>query len=170
MTTMKKLPLLILLAIASRKMAQNIYIKSLQSGFAALVPAMILSSVATLFSAFIFNDGGMMSGLIAAEILANLRSVSTSITNATTQMLSILTAISISYYYQKNKNFDNPLGAFSLAFILMIILMPLTNPITIGEAAGEVSNMLFRLYRIKRIDHCHHCRTFWHRSIHQIQQ
>lgn len=146
MTTMKKTSIIDTMASASRKMAQNIYIKSLQSGFASLVPAMILSSVATLFSAFIFNDGGMMSGLIAADILSNLRSISTTITNATTQMLSILTAISISYYYQKNKNFDNPLGAFTMAFILMIILMPLTNPVTVGETAGEVSNMLSFTY------------------------
>lgn len=134
------------LAATSRKMAQNIYVKSLQSGFASLVPAMILTSVGTLLSAFIFNDGGICAGFLSAEILANIRGIATSIANGTTQMLSILTAISISYYFQKNKNFDNPLGAFTTAFILMIILMPLTNPVTIGEVSGEVRNMLSFTY------------------------
>mgnify|MGYP003103006409 CR=1 FL=1 len=94
------------LASASRKMAQNIYVKSLQSGFASLVPAMILTSVGTLLSAFIFNDGGLCAGFLNAEILANIRSIATSIANGTTQMLSILAAISISYYFQKSKNFS----------------------------------------------------------------
>lgn len=128
--------------VLSRKFAANDYVKAIQGGFSAFMPLMLLSSLATLLSALVFNDGGFLSGFINAETLGLIRSVFTTITNGTNNIISIVLAAAIAYYLAKAKNFENQIGAVMTAISIMVIFMPLSVPVTIGEVTGEVSNML----------------------------
>ncbi len=126
----------------SGKFAANPYVRAIQGGFTAFMPLMIMSSLATLFSALIFNDGGILSGLLAAETLADIRTIFTSITNGSNNILSLVLAGGIAYYLCKAKSFENTIGAIMTAIAVMIIFMPLTVSVTVGETSGEVSNLI----------------------------
>lgn len=141
-TLTQKKSLLDKVTVISRKFASNDYVKAIQGGFSAFMPLMILSSLATLLSALVFNDGGFLSGMINAETLSAIRSIFTMITNGSNNIISIVLVAGIAYYLAKTKNFENQIGAVMTAISIMVIFMPLTFPVTVGDVSGEVNNML----------------------------
>lgn len=134
------------ITVFSRKLAANNYIKSIQSSFMAFIPLMMLSSFATLFSSLIFNDGGILSGFMTAETLESIRTIFTSVTNGTNNIISLALAVAISYYLSKYKNFDNPIGAVLSVLSIMVIIMPLTLAVTSEETTINATNMISFTY------------------------
>ena len=133
------------LAVFSRKLAGYPSVKSIQEGFSATIPLLMLSSVATLVDA-IFATDGIVSGLFTEEILSSIRTIAASITNGTNNILSIAIAVAISYYYAKNKNFKDTIGCVINSLTIMVIFMPLSVSATIGETTGEISGVLSYTY------------------------
>lgn len=140
MTTLQKF------AAYSGKIASNPYVRAVQSGFVSIIPALILSSVATLLNAFIFNDGGILSGAIAADTLATIRQVFTATINATSNMLAIIVAAGIAYNLAKLKGYKNELGCVIMAVIIMFMLMPTTINVTVDETTVAGTNIFSTSY------------------------
>lgn len=138
----QKMTLMQRLATWSNKFASNVYIRAIQGGFVAIIPAMILSSVATLLSTYILNDGGILSGFVAADALATVRLACTAITNGTTNLLGFIVVIGISYNLSTYKGFDNVLGSVLCALITMVVLMPTQVQVTIDDFTGLASGVI----------------------------
>lgn len=130
----------------SGKIASNPYVRATQSGFVSIIPALILSSLATLLNAFIFNDGGILSGAIAADTLAVVRQVFTAAINATSNLLAIIVAAGISYNLAKLKGYRNELGCVIMAVIVMFMLMPTTIDVTVDDATVAGTNIFSTSY------------------------
>lgn len=132
--------------VFSRKLAANNYVKAIQSGFLTFIPLMMLSSVATLFSSLIFNDGGICAGFLSAEVLADIRTIFTSLTNGTSNIISLALAVAFSYYLCKNKGFDNSIGAMLSVLSIMVVVMPLTIQVTAGDVSVDASSVISFTY------------------------
>lgn len=133
-------------AAFSGKIAANPYVRSVQSGFVAILPVLILSSVATLLNAFIFNDGGILSTVLDAGMLATVRQVFTAAINASSNMLAIVVAAGIAYNLAKIKGYKNELGCIIMAVVAMFMLMPTTIDVTVDDVTVAGTNIFSTAY------------------------
>ncbi len=117
----------------SAKIGNQVHLRSLRDAFTTIMPMFILAGIAVLTNNVIFP------WVLHGEMLAKFQIFGTVITNGTLNIAGLLIAPMIGYCLARNKNFDNPISATSVATSVLVIMMAVNVALTPVDGKVPVS-------------------------------
>jgi len=126
--------------VFSARLGNQVHLRSLRDGFTTIMPMFIMAGLAVLINNVLFP------WIFSGDTLTKWQSFGNVISNGTLNIAGLLVAPMIAFFLSKNKGFENPISATSVATSCLIIMMAthyMITPVGADEAVEITGTLLY---------------------------